>query len=77
MVDTGDAVYVVTAPAGAEAALAAPPPRPQGDYGWTESPAVEGLFVVLTAVAVPVAIVRWARRLRPLIRAVRPSRAES
>ena len=35
-----------------------------GDYAWTSSPAVEGLMILLTAVAVPVAIVRWTRRFR-------------
>jgi hypothetical protein len=34
------------------------------DYAWTHSAPVEGLFVVLTIVIVPVAILRWLRRLR-------------
>jgi hypothetical protein len=38
--------------------------RPPGDYAWTHSAPVEGFFVVLTAVVVPIAIVRWSRRLR-------------
>jgi hypothetical protein len=38
----------------------------QDDYAWTHSAAVEGFFVVLTAVVVPVALVRWTRRLRSL-----------
>jgi hypothetical protein len=38
--------------------------REQDDV-WTHSAPVEGFFVVLTIVIVPVAIVRWLRRLRP------------
>ena len=34
------------------------------DYAWTHSPPVEGFFVVLTIVIVPVAIARSLRRLR-------------
>ena len=34
------------------------------DYAWTHSAPVEGFFVVLTVVIVPVAILRWLRRLR-------------
>jgi len=36
------------------------------DYAWTHSTPVEGFFAVLTVVIVPVAILRWARRLRSL-----------
>ncbi|HXQ50402.1 MAG TPA: hypothetical protein VN802_04850 [Stellaceae bacterium] len=38
----------------------------QQDYAWTHSTPVEGFFVVLTIVIVPVAIVRWLRRLRSI-----------
>jgi hypothetical protein len=38
----------------------------QQDYAWTHSARVEGLFVVLTIVIVPVAILRWGRRVRSL-----------
>ena len=34
------------------------------DYAWTHSAPVEGFFVVLTIVIVPVAILRLVRRLR-------------
>ena len=34
------------------------------DYAWTHSAPVEGFFVVLTIVIVPVAILRWLQRLR-------------
>jgi hypothetical protein len=36
----------------------------QSDYAWTHSAPVEGFFTVLTIVIVPVAILRWTRRLR-------------
>ncbi len=65
------APYVVNAPNGSDtgvlvrlpAAVASVGGR-QDDYVWTHSPAVEGLFVVLTVVVVPVAVMRWMRRLR-------------
>ena len=38
----------------------------QPDYAWTHSTPVEGFFVVLTIVIVPVAILRWLRRLPSL-----------
>ena len=38
----------------------------QQDYAWTDSVRVEGLFVVLTIVIVPVAILRWCQHLRSL-----------
>ena len=49
----------------------------QDDYAWTHSAPVEGFFLVLTIVIVPVALVRWTRRLRNLSRsgARRPPRA--
>jgi hypothetical protein len=37
---------------------------PHDDYAWTHTPQVEGFFAVLTAIVVPVAIMRWTRRLR-------------
>lgn len=37
---------------------------PHDDYAWTHTPQVEGFFAVLTAILVPVAIMRWTRRLR-------------
>jgi hypothetical protein len=42
------------------------------DYGWTESPLTEIFFLVATAIAVPVWIIRLARRFKRL----RPSRAD-
>jgi hypothetical protein len=33
------------------------------DYAWTHSAPVEGFFIVLTIAIVPVAILRWLRRL--------------
>jgi hypothetical protein len=39
-----------------------------GDYAWTHSTPVEGFFTVLTIVIVPVAILRWMRRLHLLSR---------
>jgi hypothetical protein len=36
------------------------------DYAWTQSAPVEGFFIVLTVVVVPVAILRGLRRLRAL-----------
>jgi hypothetical protein len=36
----------------------------QQDYSWTHSAPVEGFFVILTIVIVPVAILRWLRSLR-------------
>lgn len=36
----------------------------QDDYAWTHSAPVDAFFVVLTIVIVPVAVVRWTRRLR-------------
>jgi hypothetical protein len=40
--------------------------RLRDDYAWTHSAPVEGFFVVLTALVVPIAITRWSRRLRGL-----------
>lgn len=61
------AAYFASAPAALSAAV---PLRPrQDDYAWTHSAPVDWFFVVLTVVVVPVAIVRWTRRLRALLRA--------
>ncbi len=49
----------------------------QDDYAWTHSAAVEGLFIVLTVVIVPVAILRWTRRLRTLAHGRVPRGANS
>jgi len=35
----------------------------EGDYAWTHSATVEGFFAVLTVVIIPVAGLRWLRRL--------------
>ena len=61
-----DAVHVANAPAGATTLALLQPPGGlrRDDYAWTHGTAVEGFFVLLTAVVVPVAIVRWTRRLR-------------
>jgi hypothetical protein len=34
------------------------------DYAWTHSAAVEAFFALLTIAIVPVALLRWVRRLR-------------
>jgi hypothetical protein len=38
-----------------------------GDYAWVHGALVEGFFVILTIVIVPVAVLRWMRRpnIRP------------
>lgn len=70
MPGSGQTVYVANAPDGIALALAAPPsPVPKDDYAWTGSPAVEAFFLLLTVLVVPVAILRWTRRLRPLAHA--------
>jgi len=48
----------------------------QQDYAWTHTTPVEGFFVVLTIVIVPVAILRLLRRLNvmPLVWNRRPHR---
>jgi len=52
----------------------APANRPYGDYAWTHSAPVEGFFLVLTIAVVPIAILRWSRRLRRLARETRDRR---
>jgi len=58
---TDPSVTAATQPSATFAAVAR-----HDDYAWTHSAAVEGFFVVLTVVVVPVALVRWTRRLRSL-----------
>ena len=57
--------YVASAPAGVPfaASTAEAAQWHQSDYAWTHSPQVEAFFTVLTIVIVPVALMRWARRL--------------
>lgn len=66
-----EADYVVSTPPGLVPVLAAPVRPPRDDYAWTHGAAVEGFFVLLTVIVVPVAIVRWTRRLSPVVRAWR------
>jgi hypothetical protein len=56
-VGKGNAPTLMTAKAGAAIWR-------QQDYAWTHTAPVEGFFVVLTIVIVPVAILRWLRSLR-------------
>jgi hypothetical protein len=56
-----DETYVANAPAAMSTNAAVP--WHQSDYAWTQSPEVEAFFTVLTIVIVPVALIRWARRL--------------
>ena len=77
--------FVVSAPEGgvpammAHASVAAQTASWRDDYAWTNSAGVEGFFFVLTIVVVPVAAVRWTRRLRQVARgaADRPGSARS
>jgi len=69
------APYVVNAPdSGMPAMLAhasvasVPAPSRPDDYAWTHSAGVEGFFFAVTIVAVPVAALRWMRRLSALAR---------
>ena len=39
---------------------------PRDDYAWTHSATVDGLFAVLTIIVVPVAVMRWTKRLRTM-----------
>ncbi len=79
----GGAAYVANPPSGASPLVLVEPPGAQAsitwrqdDYAWTHSTLVEGFFVVLTAVVVPVAIMRWTRRLRALLHAAARQRAD-
>jgi len=63
-----DATYLANTPPGtsplADGHAAVAIGRSPDDYAWTHSAQVEGFFVILTAVVVPIAIMRWSRRLR-------------
>ena len=49
----------------------------QDDYAWTHSAAVEGLFIVLTVVIVPVAILRGRGVCAPVVATAAPARRNS